>query len=210
MTAPAAATNEWAVKLRQAVRLPQIGFNFELNFNRLTGVVADEEVVDPVVEIERLNLARGGKIEDVPIQFRLFRLALLTGDTNQIATRRTEALAAWQAGAAAAPTNADALVGLGRILWLTGDEAAAEPLLRRAVEAAFAARLSRLFPDPANALDETDANHAVLLAALVSQALDGEVTIPKQVLRSALSANPADDYALTVLELIRMAPVESK
>ena len=67
MTAPAAATNEWAVKLRQAVRLPQVGFNFEPNFNRLTGVVADEEVVDPVVEIERLNLARGGKIEDVPI-----------------------------------------------------------------------------------------------------------------------------------------------
>ncbi len=533
LTARAAATNEWAVKLRQAVRLPQVAFNFEPNFNRLTGVVAEEEVVDPVMEIERLNLTLGEKIEDAPLRLRLFRLALLTGDTIQIALRRTEALAACQAWAAAAPTHADALVGLGRILWLTGDESAAEPLLRRAVElqpsnwagwvalgevlgsrslsvftgwgdhappnamglyfsgqlkpagdpikaralfdeavrceeravaavpldpkariarlpflldqgmrrrvladpkrlgerqeavarkhqaeaapeveavlkgipgdhrllglsiylrvlpelaeagvgwnggstggravdaltlstrtwleerlnrleklsppnppppssaakgisaagaaellaifryslygdsvaaerwarqalgldptrrgafevvtaglvreqrwqkleefcrlrlrvrddpttrlvlakaqfsqskkedalqtlseanekypsdrlllaalcsarlalnvnvdeAAFAARLSRLFPDPANALDETDANHAVLLAALVSQALDGEVTIPKQVLRSALSANPADDYALTVLELIRLAPVSSK
>lgn len=130
-----AATNGWAETLRQAVRLPQVAFNFEPNFGRNAGVTAEDEVVDAAAELVRLERALPGKLaEDAPIRLSQFRLAQLTGDTNSISRQRVALLDTYRLWSQRAPSNADALIGWGRALWLTGDEASAELPLRRAVE----------------------------------------------------------------------------
>lgn len=64
-------------------------------------------------------------------------------------------------------------------------------------------RLRQLFPDPANSPDDTDANHSVVISALISQALDGQFATAKRVLRSLVIADPSDDYASVILDLVR-------
>ncbi len=63
----------------------------------------------------------------------------------------------------------------------------------------MSARLHQMFPDPANTPDDTDANRSVVLSAIIAQAMEGELAMPKKVLRSLLGADPDDDYARSVL-----------
>ncbi len=116
-------------QLRAAVRLPQIAFNLEPQFGRKWGVTAGEDVADPAAELARLSATLKGVPADAPVQLHLFRLALLTGDTNA-AGFHAAALGGFRKLAEEHPDDPVPALGMARLLWLAGDEAAAEPVIR--------------------------------------------------------------------------------
>ena len=126
--APAAAPSLTS-QLRAAVRLPQVAFNLEPQFGRKWGVTAEEDVADPAAELARLTATLKGVPADAPVQLQLFRLALLTGDTNA-AGFHAAALAGFRKLATEHPDASVPALGMARLLWLAGDESAAEPLIR--------------------------------------------------------------------------------
>lgn len=128
-TAAEASTNALAAQLRERVRLPQVSFNLEPNFGRSWGVTADEDVGDPAAELLRVTPTLTGKPTEAGERLRLYRLALIAGDTNAV-THRAAALAGYRAWTNSASADLAARIGMARALSLSGDDVNAEVQLR--------------------------------------------------------------------------------
>jgi len=77
-----AADGTAAGKLRAAVRLPTVALGFKFGFSQSQSWHGDDEVVDPLMEVQRLRKELKGAATDAPLLLRIAEVAGQTGDAG--------------------------------------------------------------------------------------------------------------------------------